>query len=258
MNSIQLEKLTHDVCGLAKATGVFIKKQLEGDRQLDIQEKGSHDFVTRVDKLAEQMLVAGLKKLLPDSGFLAEEDTANTSQKQYMWIVDPLDGTTNYIHAVPLFSISIALICSNELIIGVIYEINLEECFYTWKGSPAYMNGKQISTSSLSNLDHSLFATGFPYYDYSRMEPYMKVFDHLMQHSSGLRRLGSAAVDLAYVACGRFEGFYEYGLHPWDVAAGALLVQQAGGKVSDFKGGNDYLYGGEIVATNDPVHQHLM
>lgn len=258
MNPIYLEKLAQDVCGLARETGFFIKNQLTGPHLLDIKEKGSHDYVTRVDRRAEELLIHGLGKFLPKSGFLAEENVGNTSIKEFMWIIDPLDGTTNFIHGVPLFSISIALCHHGEIILGVIYEINLDECFYAWKGSPAFLNDRQITASKISELDHSLFATGFPYYDYGRMEPYMKVFDYLMRHSSGLRRLGSAAVDLAYVACGRFEGFYEYGLRPWDVAAGAFLVQQAGGVVSDFKSGNNYLYGREIVATNQNIYSKLM
>ncbi len=258
MNPIKLEKLAQDVCSLAKETGFFIKNQLIDPNRLDIEEKGRHDFVTRVDKQAEERLIIGLRELLPECGFLAEENVGNTELKEFMWIVDPLDGTTNFIHGVPLFSISIAFCRDTEIILGVVHEVNLDECFYAWKGSPAFLNERQITISTISDLDHSLFATGFPYYDYDRMGPYMKVFDHLMRHSSGLRRLGSAAVDLAYVACGRFEGFYEYGLRPWDVAAGALIVKQAGGVVCDFKGGNNYLYGRELVATNKNIHAHLM
>ena len=138
----------------------------------------------------------------------------------------------------------------NKIVLGVIYEINLDECFYAWEGSEAYLNGKEISVSNAPTLADSLIATGFPYYNYGRQDEYMELFKHFMKHTHGLRRLGSAATDLAYVACGRFEGFYEYSLQPWDVAAGAFIVKQAGGRVSDFKGGDDYIFGKEIVAGN--------
>jgi myo-inositol-1(or 4)-monophosphatase len=146
----------------------------------------------------------------------------------------------------------------SELIIGVIYEINLKECFFTWKGSPSYLNGLEIEVSGADLVADSLFATGFPYYDYGRLEPYLNFFRYLMKQSHGIRRLGSAAADLAYVACGRFDGFYEYGLSPWDVAAGALIVKNAGGKVTDFSGGNDFLFGKEIIATNSKVFNDFM
>jgi myo-inositol-1(or 4)-monophosphatase len=188
--------------------------------------------------------------LVPGSGFIAEEGTSTQTGNIYNWIIDPLDGTTNFIHGIPCFAISIALMRDKELVMGIIYEVNMDECFYAWEGSKAYLNGKEISVSKAATLSDSLIATGFPYYDYSRMKEYMEVFDHFMKHTHGLRRLGSAATDLAYVACGRFEGFYEYSLQAWDVAAGAFLVQQAGGKVTDFSGGNNFIFGKEIIAGN--------
>jgi myo-inositol-1(or 4)-monophosphatase len=146
---------------------------------------------------------------------------------------------------------------SGEIILGIIYEINLEECFYAWENNNAFLNEKVIKVSDRILLKDSLLATGFPYYDYSRQGDYMNLFQDLMKTSRGLRRLGSAAVDLAYVACGRFEGFYEYSLNSWDVAAGAFIVQQAGGKVCDFSGGDNYVFGKEIIATNSIIHEEL-
>jgi myo-inositol-1(or 4)-monophosphatase len=203
-----------------------------------------------VDKTSEQKLVAGLSALLPESGFIAEEGTSTKKGEIYNWIIDPLDGTTNFIHGIPCFSISIALMRKEELVMGMIYEINADECFYAWENSKAYLNEKEISVSKAPTLADSLIATGFPYYDYSRLDNYMEAFRDFIKNTHGLRRLGSAATDLAYVACGRFEGFYEYSLQPWDVAAGAFIVQQAGGKVSDFKGENNFIFGKEIVAGN--------
>jgi myo-inositol-1(or 4)-monophosphatase len=152
-----------------------------------------------------------------------------------------------------VYCISIGLMEKNEIILGVIYEVNLKECFYTLNNAPSYLNGNPIHVTETVKLADTLFATGFPYYDYGRLDPYLNFFKYMMQHSHGIRRLGSAAADLAYVACGRFDGFYEYGLSPWDVAAGALIVKNAGGKVSDFKGGNDYIFGSEIIASNANV-----
>ena len=146
---------------------------------------------------------------------------------------------------------------SDEVILGVIYEPNLDELFYSWDKAPAFLNGKEIIVSETSEIDNSLIATGFPYTDYERMESYMKLFDFCLHNTRGLRRLGSAAIDLAYVACGRFDGFYEYGLSPWDVAAGAFLVKQAGGKVTDFCGGKNYVFGKEIIAFNGKIHDEF-
>jgi myo-inositol-1(or 4)-monophosphatase len=169
-----------------------------------------------------------------------------------------LDGTTNFIHGLAPFCTSIALKRNDEIILGVISEPNLKETFYAWVGSQAFLNGKPITVSDTDKLDNALLATGFPYYDYSRLENYMQVFEWCMRNSRGVRRLGSAAMDLAYVACGRMDGFYEYGLKPWDVAAGSFIVQQAGGKISDFSGDNNFLFGQEIIAFNGKLHDEFV
>lgn len=247
---INLEQLCKQVCDLSKKTGDFIRLERHKFNTEKIEVKGKNDFVSYVDKTSEKMIIEGLEKLLPEAGFIAEEGTSTRKGEHYNWIIDPLDGTTNFIHGLPCFAISIALIRDNKLVMGVIYEVNFDECFYAWEGSKAYLNEKEIQVSNINKLSGSLIATGFPYYDYSRLNEYMELFKYFMKHTHGLRRLGSAATDLAYVACGRFEGFYEYCLQPWDVAAGAFIVQQAGGKVTDFNGGDNYLFGREIVAGN--------
>ncbi|MBN2237236.1 MAG: inositol monophosphatase [Bacteroidales bacterium] len=247
---IHYSNLTQEVVALSKEIGAYLLQEIKTLKQSDVEEKGLHNLVTRVDKTAEKKIVDALDKLLPESGFIAEEGTSSKIGKTYNWIVDPLDGTTNFIHGVPLYSVSIALKENDELVLGVIYEPNLDECFYTWKGAPSYLNGNEIRVSDIPDISHALFATGFPYHDYGQLEQFMKFFVYLMKNSRGVRRLGSAAVDLAYVACGRYDGFYEYGLNPWDVAAGILLVQNAGGKVYDFSGNDDYLFGKEIVSVN--------
>jgi myo-inositol-1(or 4)-monophosphatase len=235
-HNMNLEKLCGQVVDISRNTGLFIKNELKGFTQTHIEVKGIHNFVSYVDKTAEQQIVKNLSKLLPEAGFIAEEGTGKPSENGLNWVIDPLDGTTNFIHGLPPFAVSIALMEGDEVIIGVIYEINLDECFWAYKGSKSYLNGNLISVSQTSTINDSLIATGFPYYD-----------------SHGLRRLGSAATDLAYVACGRFEAFYEYSLQPWDVAAGVLIVQQAGGMVSDFSGKKNYIFGSEIIATNSNI-----
>jgi len=254
---INLEKITQSVCHLCGETGDFILKESNRFQRSDIREKGHSNFVTYVDEQAEQRLIDGLSELLPGSGFIAEE-SPDLATAEFTWIIDPLDGTTNFIHGIPLFSISIALKHENEILSGVVYEVGQREMFYTWKGAPSYLNGEKIRVSGTDMIIDSLFATGFPYYDYSKLDEYLDFFKFLMQHSRGIRRLGSAAADLAYVACGRFEGFYEYGLSPWDVAAGSLLVTNAGGRVCDFNRGDNFLFGKEIIATNYYVFETFL
>ncbi len=255
---MKLDILTKQVVNLTRGVGKFIAREAIKFSEEDIEVKGEHNFVSYVDKTAEKMLVQELSKMLPSAGFIAEENQELKRTDKFNWIVDPLDGTTNFIHNVPLFSISIALVDGNEVILGVVYEINLQEAFYAWKGGPAFLNGKEITVSGSPDLDSSLIATGFPYYDYSLLDPYLDLFKDLMKSSHGVRRLGSAAVDLAYVATGRYDLFYEYGLNPWDVAAGALIVKQAGGQVTGFKGKNNYLFGKQIVSSNGKVHNEFL
>lgn len=260
------EKLCLEVQKIAKNAGAFIAGERLKFNLADIEVKGKANFVSYVDKQAEEMIVQNLRILLPGSGFIAEEGTAVSSNENYQWIIDPLDGTTNFIHGLPPFAVSIALMEGDELLLGVVYEITQDECFYAWKGSKAYLNGKEIRVTTAATTADSLIATGFPYSAMDMLDPFVKSMRYFMIHSHGLRRLGSAATDLAYLAAGRFEAFYEHGLKPWDVAAGALIVKQAGGKISDFNGSDKYLFNGEIVASNsayfeefyDIVHAHLV
>lgn len=247
---IDLELITKEVSILARQTALFVKQAASEFSRESIEYKGLNDLVSYVDKHAEERLVAGLRKILPEAGFIAEEGTAGRTDDQvYAWIVDPVDGTTNYMHGLPIFAISIALMHHDTIVSGVVFEVNREECFSAWKGGGAYLNGESIRVSSARLLKDSLLATGFPYYDFKQTDQYLGILKELMQKSHGLRRMGSAAVDLAYTACGRFEGFFEYNLKPWDVAAGTLLVQEAGGIVGDFKGGDDFIFGRELIAS---------
>ena len=255
---MDLEYITKEVCKLTKEVGAFILNEKGKLKSNAVEVKGLNDFVTHVDKTSEKMLIQRLAELIPESGFIAEENTSDKKGEHYNWVIDPLDGTTNFIHSVPCFCISIGLLRDNKLVLGVVHELNFDECFYAWENSDAFMNGKKIEVSKTSKLKDALLATGFPYYDYSRLDEYMELFKYFMKHTHGVRRLGSAAADLAYVACGRFEGFYEYCLKPWDVAAGAFIVQQAGGKVTDFSGGDGYLFNQEIVSGNNLMFDEML
>ncbi len=251
-------KVLHDtVCEIARSAGRFLREENNHIRNSDIEVKGLHDYVTYVDRQAEDMIVSELRKLLPGAGFLAEESTRETGQADLLWVIDPLDGTTNYIHHIPVYAVSIALLERGRAVLGIVYEVNRDECFSTCLDGPALLNGMEIKVSETTDLRESLIATGFPYTDHSRLKGYTGILSVLMEEARGIRRLGSAAVDLAYVACGRFDGFFEYGLHPWDVAAGAMLVQNAGGRVGNFTGESSYLYGREIVAANPHMYPRL-
>ncbi len=246
---IELVAIEKNVMEICREVGEFIDR--EGtlfDRSRIEQKEGFNNLVSYVDKESEKKLVKALSEILPESGFIGEEGTAIEGTSGYRWIIDPLDGTTNFTHGMPLFAISIGLAFRDRMVLGIVYEVNKKEMFHAIEGSPAYCNEKPIHVSSIGSLQESLLATGFPYYDFDKMEAYLKIIRTFLSQSHGVRRLGSAATDLAYVAAGRFEGFFEYNLNPWDVAAGTFLVQQAGGIVTDFSGGNNFLFGGELCA----------
>jgi myo-inositol-1(or 4)-monophosphatase len=255
---MQLNSLINHVVDVAKEAGSFIREQRKTFTPDQIEFKGLNDLVSYVDKSAERMIVAGLGKLLPEAGFITEEKTISKTGERYNWIIDPLDGTTNFIHGLPVFSVSIALQDKEELVLGVVYEINQDECFYACKDAPAYLNGNEIKVSTAPAISSSLLATGFPYYDFTKQPAYISLFTELMKSCHGLRRLGSAAVDLAYTACGRVDGYYEYNLNSWDVAAGIVIVRQAGGHVVNFTGGQEILNSRELLATNGKITQEML
>ena len=253
----ELQNLTRLVEQTAKAAGEFILSERKAFSTNKVEKKGHNDFVSYVDKGAEKLIVSALKELLPEAGFIAEEGTEEQDDNPLKWVIDPLDGTTNFIHGVPTFAVSIALVYAKEPMVGVVYEINQDEMFSAWKEGGCFLNGSCIQVSETPSVAASLIGTGFPYYDYHLLDQYLALFKHLMQHSRGLRRPGSAATDLAYVAAGRFDAFYEYSLSPWDVAAGVLLVREAGGTVSNFSNGDDAIFVKEIIADNGKIHNEL-
>ena len=244
------QELCFRVQEIAKKAGQFIREEREKISSDDVELKSVASLVTYVDKNAEKQIVDALSQLIPGSGFVAEEGTATSKGEKFMWFVDPLDGTTNYIHGVPPYSVSIGLSENDSLVLGVVYDVAHDELFYAWKGSPAFANGKEIKVATAKKSEDTLIATGFPYYDFEKTELYIEALKELMKSTRGIRRLGSAAIDICYVAAGRFDAFYEHALHAWDVAAGVFILQQAGGKTTDFNGGNNWLFGGEIIASS--------
>ncbi|MFQ5445457.1 MAG: inositol monophosphatase family protein [Saprospiraceae bacterium] len=261
MNTVKpqhLPILCRQTCQLVEEVAGFIRNEVGKVGREQITDKSLNSLVSYVDKTAEERLVAGLRKLLPGAVFLTEEATVGQEEGEFRWIIDPLDGTTNFLHQLPCFAVSVALRQGEQTILGVVYEVNRRECFHAWRGGGAFLNDRKIRVSKTEKLHDSLIATGFPYRDYERLPSYFIAFEYFMKNTRGLRRFGAAAVDLAWVACGRFDAFFEYGLSPWDVAAGVLIVQEAGGVVSDFRRGSDYLFGEELVAANPPVYLQVM
>ncbi len=244
------KELCFRVQEIALSTGKFIREEQKKISSKEVETKSVASLVTYVDKTAEQQIVSALKELIPESGFVAEEGTAGSNNESYTWFVDPLDGTTNYIHGLAPHSVSIGLAKEGVMVLGVVYEVGADELFYAWKDSPAFCNGHEIKTASRSKSEDALIATGFPYYDFDRMDDYIEAMKVLMQTTRGIRRFGSAAVDLCYIAAGRFDAFWEHALHAWDVAAGVFILQQAGGKTTDFNGGDNWLFGGEIISAS--------
>jgi len=257
MDKSQLEQLTKQVEAICVDIAAFIREEAPKLTEAGVSSKSANNLVTHVDHTAEDRIVDALEKILPDAGFIAEEGSG-VQGAGLNWVIDPLDGTTNFVHGVPCYCISIALVDGTEPILGVVLEVTRNERFTAWKGGGAYLNGEPIRVSARKELQDSLLATGFPYDDFGYEAEYMDLLRELMHRTRGIRRLGSAAADLAYVACGRFEAFYEYGLNSWDVAAGVLLVREAGGKVSGFRITKDPVFDEEIVATNSAIHTELL
>jgi myo-inositol-1(or 4)-monophosphatase len=258
---MDLKGIEKEVIASCLRVGEFIRK--EGAAfdvsRIEMKNESFNNLVSYVDKEAERLLVADLQKAFPNAGFITEEGTIEQSNHQeYNWIIDPLDGTTNFLHGLHIYAISVALVKNKKPIVGVVYHIGKDECFHAIEGGKAYCNDREIRVSNISSISQSLLATGFPYYHLDKRDVYLDIIKDFLAKSHGIRRLGSAAIDLAYVACGKLEGFFEYNLNPWDVAAGALIVRQAGGNVTDFNGGNNYLFGGEMCASNSAIHPEML
>lgn len=224
---------------------------------LPVQTKSPNDFVTEVDRAAEAAIIEVLRDAYPQHGILAEE-SGQTGEGEYQWIIDPLDGTTNFIHGFPQYAISIALARNGVLEQAVVFDPTRNELFTASKGAGAYLNERRIRVSKRIRLSESLIGTGFPFREFDHVDAYLAMFRDLTQRTAGIRRPGAAALDLAYVACGRLDGFWEMGLQPWDMAAGVLLIQEAGGLVGDLAGNADFMRSGNIVAGGPKVFGQLL
>ena len=224
----------------------------------DIEYKAEIDLVTHVDKRSEQLIVEWLNSRFPHHSILAEEGTEMQRSEEFRWVIDPLDGTTNYAHDYPLFAVSVAMEQNSQLIVGVVYNPVSEELFVAEKGNGAYLNGRKIQVSQVDKLRQALVSTGFPYELFKDLDDAMSYFISFMKTAQGVRRDGSAALDLCYLAMGRTDGFWERKLKPWDSAAGALIVLEAGGTVTDFHGNDFSIYGDELLASNGRIHDSMI
>ena len=244
--------------GAVRQAGIFISEERRRFKPEDIEFKGHSDLVSYVDRNAEDMLKKSLMELTPDCGFINEESGVAGGNRPSVWIIDPLDGTTNFVHDVPFYAVSVALRYERRTVLGWIYDVPRGDMFFAAWGRGAFLNGSPIRVGAARSLSEAVVATGIPFRYFDRAEQYLSLMRDVMTQCRGLRRLGSAALDLAYTAAGRFDGFWESHLSPWDVAAGALIVQEAGGVVTDYDGGDDFLFGRNIVAANRQVHPQMM
>lgn len=242
----------------ARLAGDIILKNLGNLSAADVQQKQAFDFVTKVDRWSEAVIIKTIRQKFPYHSFLAEETLKQAEAGAYRWVIDPLDGTTNYIHAFPVFAVSISLEFQGKTIIGVVFDPVRDELFHAVRGGRAFLNNREIRVSKTTTLAHSLIATGFPFRARDMLDLYLSAFKNIFLEVSGIRRAGSAAIDLAYVAAGRFDGFFELNLSPWDMAAGSLLITEAGGMVTDFGGGKDFLTTGNIVAGNAVIQRGIL
>ena len=250
------KKLCLECIPLVRKVGVFIHSQLGKVRPEEIETKDLNSLVSYVDKKAEEQLVEGLSDLWPGAGFITEEETVAQSNGNTVWIIDPLDGTSNFLHGIPHFSISVALMVGGTLRMGMVLDVVLDELYYAWEGGGAYLNDRPIHVSTTTSISDSLVATGFPY-KVEDVRPLIRTLGYFMRYARGIRRFGSAALDIVYVACGRFDCYYETTLNAWDLAGGVFIVKEAGGTVSDFKGGDDYLFGKNLIVSNTRIHHDL-
>ncbi|MBI3546961.1 MAG: inositol monophosphatase [Gammaproteobacteria bacterium] len=241
----------------ARSAGQIIMRHHDRLERLTVESKGLKDYVSEVDRMAENEIIRTLRAAYPNHGFLGEESGAQAGD-EYVWIIDPLDGTTNFLHGFPHFGVSIALKHKDRLEQAVVFDPSRNELFTASRGNGAQLNDRRIRVSHITDLEHALLGAGFPFRSHDYIEPWINTLREFMLTTSGIRRPGSASLDLAYVACGRYEGFWEIGLKPWDIAAGVLLVQEAGGLVSDFASEQNYLESGNIIAANPKIFAEIL
>ena len=260
MSQASLHPMLNIAIKAARAAGAIINRASLDVERLTVTSKGPNDFVTEVDQAAEQAIIDTIRQAYPGHGFLAEESgrSQGAQHSDFVWIIDPLDGTTNFIHGFPQYAVSIALAFKGKVEQAVVYDPSRNDLFYATKGRGAYLNDKRIRVSKRIRLADSLIGTGFPFRKGDNFKRYLKIMEELMPACAGLRRPGAAALDLCYVAAGWYDGFFETGLSPWDIAAGSLIVTEAGGLIGNFTGEADYLYQREVIAATPKVYGQLV
>lgn len=259
MCDLDLDALCGEVQKIARQAGAYLKSEREKFDLSQVEEKSAHNYVSYVDKESERWIVSRLAALLPEAGFITEEGSGEHAGQAYYWVVDPLDGTSNYIHNLAPYCVSIALCGPSGTLLGVVYEVCRDECFYAVANGYAYLDGHEIRVSEVATLDQAFIAIGFPYNADGYRPMALRLVDRMYGRVGGIRLMGSAAAELCYVAAGRFEARIEAFLGPWDVAAGGFILQQAGGKVTDLGGGDDWKSGREVLASNGSrLHEELM
>jgi len=251
-----MQGLLNTAVKAARKGGDTVLRQVNRVHQLKVRSKAHNEFVTQVDLAAEEAIIETIRERYPDHAFLAEESGPRGSG-DIVWIIDPLDGTTNFVHGFPVFAVSIALRIKAKLEVAVIYDPNRQEIFTAIRGQGAQVDGHRIRVSGRQDLDGALIGTGFPYRNQEHMQYYLKMLQSVLERTAGIRRPGAAAIDLAYVAAGRLDGFWEFGLQEWDIAAGSLLIREAGGLISELQGEGDYFKSGNIVAGSPKMHDAL-
>ncbi len=256
--NMELQKLTSIVCGVARIAGHYLREERLRFDETVVEQKHAHDYVSYVDKSSEMKIIKALKDIYPEAGFLTEEGLAGRRDESCWWVIDPLDGTTNYVHGNTPYAVSIALRTENEVLLGVVYEVSSDECFYAWKGGGAWLNGKRISVNRSHSIEHALLGLELPYDAKAYAETWRRLIGHFYGYAGGVRMNGSAAVALCMVACGRWDGWIERYIGQWDYMAGLLIVREAGGTITNFNGDENCLNGDDIVASNGVIHQDLI
>jgi len=257
LKNLDLHKILTEAKPIIEKAGRYIQEMSLKKAQLNIEEKFKNNLVSEVDRIAEEILVEGLNVVLPEAGFYTEEETTKRSEEPLKWVIDPLDGTTNFLRGVPAYCVSVALVDGDTILIGLVYDCVLSTFYTAIKDGGAFQNEQKLQVNN-HPFEKALFATGFPFYNYDKAEAYLEVFKYVMYNSMGMRRLGSAALDLCHVANGTYDGYFEWSLQPYDVAAGALIVKEAGGLISDFSGGNDFMAKSEMLAASPVVFERLL
>ena len=260
--AVEYAALMHPMLNIAvraaRRAGSIINRAALGGDALEVQSKRINDYVTQVDRAAEEAIIDIVRKAYPDHGFLAEESGASSEDAEYRWIIDPIDGTTNFIHGFPQYCVSIGIEHRGALTHAVVYDPVKNELFTASKGRGAFLNDRRVRVSKCLRLQDALVGTGFPFKEVSRLELYTRQLTKFMQTSAGVRRAGAAALDLAYVACGRLDAFWELGLSPWDMAAGTLLIQESGGLISDLQGEAGFMESGDVCAATPKIFPALL